>query len=296
MGHETSGTIHKVGSRVTTLQPGDRVAIEPGLPCQRCKTCQAGSYNLCPSMEFAACPPKSHGTLRKYYKSTEGFCYKLSDDIGLDEGVLLEPLAVAVHAARLAKITFGKEVVVFGAGTIGLLCAAVSKAFGAKSVTVVDINGERLDFAKNYVDCNTYQISTELQNESSKQIASHLKEKYGLGRGGGADTVLEATGNEKCLETGIDILRPGGNYVQVGMGKDKIQFPFVLFIQKELHISGCFRYNAGDFEIARDLVDSKKISVRALISSVEPFETASEAWEKTRKGSGIKNLIRGPVD
>ncbi|PYH88134.1 GroES-like protein, partial [Aspergillus ellipticus CBS 707.79] len=119
LGHESSGTIHATGPAVHTLSPGDPVALEPGIPCRRCPSCKAGTYNLCPRMRFAADPPHTHGTLTRYYKLPEDFCYRLPDGVGLREGVLMEPLGVAVHAVRLAGVRPGMRVVVFGAGAVG---------------------------------------------------------------------------------------------------------------------------------------------------------------------------------
>lgn len=290
MGHEASGTIHEVGSSVTSLAPGDRVAIEPGYPCRRCKTCKAGRYNFCPQMTFAANPPNSHGALRKYFKIPSDFCYKLPASMELDEGVLVEPLAVAVHVARLADIKIGQSVIAFGAGTVGLLCAAVAKAMGAGKIVAVDVNEARLEFAKQYAATGSYLPSRE---DSADVTARKIIEGNSL-PSEGADVVLEATGAEPCIEAGIHVLRSGGTFVQAGLGKAKIQFPIVALSEKELNMKGSFRYNAGDYDLAMHLLESKKVSVKELITSIEPFERATEAWERTRKGEGIKNLIRGP--
>jgi D-xylulose reductase len=292
MGHEASGTIHSIGPSVSTLKPGDRVAIEPGCPCRRCKTCKAGRYNFCPQMTFAASPPNSHGTLVKFFKIAEDFCYKLPESMGLDEGVLVEPLAVAVHVARLADIKVGQSVIVFGAGTVGLLCAAVAKAMGAANVISVDVNDTRLDFARSFAATGSFLPSRE---DSAEETAQKIITQHSL-PSEGVDVVLEATGVEPCIEAGIHVLRSGGTFVQAGLGKAKIQFPIVALSEKELNMKGSFRYNAGDYDLAMHLLESKKVSVKELITSVEPFEKATEAWERTRKGEGIKNLIRSPQD
>lgn len=291
MGHEASGIVHEVGACVTTLQLGDRVAIEPGFPCRRCQTCKAGRYNFCPKMTFAAAAPASHGTLTKFFKMPEDFCYKLPETVGLDEGVLAEPLAVAVHVARLADIKVGQSVVVFGAGTIGVLCAAVAKVMGASKVVSVDLNESRLEFAARFASTDTYLPSA---GQSAEEIAHVIKDKYTLGEG--ADAVLEATGAESCIEAGIHILKSGGSFVQAGLGKSKIQFPIVALSEKELHMKGSFRYNAGDFDLAMHLLESGKISTKELITAIEPFERATHAWERTKRGDGIKTLIQGPQD
>lgn len=291
MGHEASGIVHEIGSAVSSLKIGDRVAIEPGQPCRRCKNCKTGRYNLCPTMRFAADPPYSHGALTKYFKMPEDYCYKLPDSMGLSEGVLVEPLAVAVHVARLADIKAGQNVVIFGAGTVGLLCAAVAKAMGAKKIISVDINEPRLSFAWNFASTGTFR---SLHEDSADSIAQNIISNHGLEAG--ADVVLEATGVGICVEAGIYVAKRGGTYIQAGLGKSKVQFPIVSLSEKEINMKGCFRYHAGDYELAMHFLESGKISVKGLISSEVSFERATSAWEKTKRGEGIKNLIRGPRD
>ncbi|TVY92719.1 putative D-xylulose reductase A [Lachnellula willkommii] len=288
MGHEASGVVWEVGKAVSSLQKGDRLAIEPGFPCRRCKNCKSGRYNLCPQMTFAADPPYSHGTLRKYYKIPEDFCYKLPDSVALDEGVLVEPLSVAVHASRQADIKVGQVVVVFGAGTVGVLCAAVAKAMGARKIISVDVNASRLEFATGFAATGSYLPARE---DSPEETALKIKDLHALGEG--ADVVLEATGAEICIDVGIQVLRRGGTFIQVGLGKSKVQFPISALSEKEINMKGCFRYGAGDYELAMHLLDSKKVAVKDLITGVFPFEEATQAWECTKSGQGIKTLIRG---
>ena len=289
MGHEASGTVHEIGTAVQGLKIGDHVAIEPGYPCRRCKICKAGRYNFCPEMTFAASPPAAHGALTKYFKIPEDFCYKIPASMGLDEAVLVEPVAVAVHIARQADIRVGHDVVVFGAGTVGLLCAAVSKAMGARKIISVDVNQSRLEFAQKFAATGTFQPA---RDDSAEEIASNIQDQYDLD---GVDAVLEATGVESCIEAGIYVLKSGGTFVQAGLGKAKISFPILALSEKEVHMKGSFRYSSGDYDLAMHLLESEKVSVKELITAVEPFEKATDAWERTRKGDGIKTLIRGPV-
>ncbi|KAG6018317.1 hypothetical protein E4U41_003975, partial [Claviceps citrina] len=115
LGHESAGTVIEAGDEVTHLRPGDRVAIEPGHGCRRCTDCRAGRYNLCDDMVFAATPPHD-GTLTGLWASPADFCYKLPDAVSLQEGALMEPLAVAVHIVKQASVRPGQSVVVMGAG------------------------------------------------------------------------------------------------------------------------------------------------------------------------------------
>lgn len=290
MGHEASGTIHAVGSSVTHLQPGDHVAIEPGVPCRACSRCKEGLYNLCPSMKFAACPPDTHGTLSKYFKIPADLCYKLPPGVSLQEGVLAEPLAVAAHAVRMVDVRPAKtgSVVVFGAGTIGLLCAAMARLFGAKTVVAVDLLPHKLEFARAFCGARTYVPDLEVSPEEN---ARRLVEEHGLG--GGADAVIEASGAESSIVTAVHVLRPGGHCVQTGLGKAVVNFPILAMSEKELHMHGAFRYGPGDYQVAMDVLEAGSIPVKSLISRVFDFENTTDAWEATKRGQGIKNMIRG---
>lgn len=290
MGHEACGTVHAVGSGVTSLAPGDRVAMEPGIPCRRCRRCKDGRYNLCPDMAFAADPPHTHGTLTRFYKTSADFCYKLPDMVQMKEGVLMEPLAVAVHAVRLADVRPGQQVVVFGAGTVGLFCAAVAREFGASTVVSVDLLQKKLDFAREFVGSGVSRTSTPSRSLSPEENAQQLKDLHGLGEG--AHVVIDATGAEASVQTGIYTLEPGGTYVQVGMGKRKIEFPMSEVCEREVNLKGCFRYGAGDFDLAVSLVQRRRIVLGTLITGEFPFEKASDAWESTKRGEGIKNVIQ----
>jgi D-xylulose reductase len=210
LGHESSGIIHSTGSAVSTLKVGDQVAMEPGIPCRRCVRCKEGRYNLCPDMAFAATPPYD-GTLARYYRLPEDFCVKLDKGMSMEEGALVEPSAVAVHVCRQAGVKPGDSVLVFGAGPVGLLVCAVSRAFGAKKVISVDINEERLAFAKEYAATHVFRSQKESAEDSAKRLVEECELESG------ADVVIDASGAAICIQTGIHALRNGGTYLQAGM-------------------------------------------------------------------------------
>ncbi|CAI7581546.1 unnamed protein product [Penicillium pancosmium] len=286
LGHESAGIITKVGSSVTTLKVGDRVAMEPGIACRRCEPCKSGKYNLCENMAFAATPPYD-GTLAKYYTLPEDFCYKLPEALSLQEGALMEPLSVAVHIVRQASVSPGQSVVVFGAGPVGLLCCAVATAFGASSVIAVDIQQSRLDFAKDYATTSTFMPG----KVSAIENAERMKQENNLGAG--ADVAIDASGAEPSVHTGIHVLRNGGTYVQGGMGRSEIQFPIMAACSKELTLKGSFRYGSGDYKLAVGLVASGKVDVKKLITGTVQFEEAEQAFKEVKAGKGIKTLIAG---
>ncbi|KAJ5098880.1 hypothetical protein N7532_005881 [Penicillium argentinense] len=290
LGHEASGVVEVVGSAVTKVKVGDRVAIEPGFPCRHCSFCLAGKYNLCPDMTFAASPGPGavvHGTLATFFRLPGDLCYKLPDDMGLDEGVIFEPLAVAVHGLRLAKLKPGQDALVLGSGPVGLLSCAVAREFGAGRIFVVDINKERLLFAQKELGVSTYKFDvTKSVEENAAALAAekHLQE--------GADVIVEATGVESCVQMGVEAIKRGGSYVQVGLGKKMVDFPLVVMSEKEITVKGCFRYGPGDFELASNLVSRGRIPLKSFISKIFPFHRAPDAWEAARKGEGVKILIQ----
>ncbi|KAL1899345.1 Endo-1,4-beta-xylanase 2 [Ceratocystis pirilliformis] len=287
LGHESSGTVVQVGPKVSSLKVGDRVALEPGFPCRYCNSCKGGKYNLCPDMVFAATPPYD-GTLTGFWKAPADFCYKLPDNITQKEGALMEPLAVAVHITKQADIKPGQSVVVMGAGPVGLLCAAVSKAYGASKVVVVDIVQSKLELAKKLGATHTY-LSQRISPEDN---AAALVKQSELGAG--ADVVIDASGAEPSIQAAQHVVRVGGTYVQGGMGKANITFPIVTLCIKEVTMKGSFRYGSGDYELAIELVRTGKVDVKSLISSVVPFEKAEEAFKQVREGRAVKVLIAGP--
>ena len=288
LGHESSGIITSIGSAVKSLAVGDRVAVEPGVPCRKCVRCKSGKYNLCPLMEFASTPPYD-GTLQKFYAVPEDFCYKLPDHVSLEAGALVEPSAVAVHVVRQVGVLPGGRVVVFGAGPIGLLCASVARSFGAGKIVIVDIQEQRLKFAQSWVPggCEVFVPA----KVSAKETAERLKHETNLDEG--ADAVIEATGAEPCIQAGIAVARRGGNYVQAGMGRDEITFPISAACTGELNIKGSFRYGSGDYQMAVDLISQGKLDVEKLVSEKFSFEEAEKAFMEVKQGRGIKMLIEG---
>ncbi|KAL1837386.1 hypothetical protein VTJ49DRAFT_3945 [Mycothermus thermophilus] len=287
LGHESAGTVVEVGSQVTALKPGDRIALEPGYPCRRCSACLSGHYNLCPDMVFAATPPYD-GTLTGFWTAPFDFCYKLPDNVSLQEGALIEPLAVAVHIVKQARVQPGQSVVVMGAGPVGLLCAAVARSFGATKVVSVDIVQAKLDFAKSYAATHTYLSQRVSAEENAKKLIAAAD------LGAGADVVIDASGAEPSIQTSLHVVKMGGTYVQGGMGKADINFPIMALCLKEVTARGSFRYGSGDYKLAIELVAAGKVNVKPLINGVVPFTEAESAFKKVKEGEVIKILIAGP--
>jgi D-xylulose reductase len=295
-GHESSGVVYEVGAAVKNLKKGDKVAMEPGVPCRRCEYCRKGSYHLCNDMVFAATPPYD-GTLAKYYVNASDFCYKLPDNMDLEEGAMAEPVSVALAIAKTAELKAHQTVVVMGCGPIGILCQAVARAWGAAKVIGVDIVDSRLELASSYGADGTYKPARKAPEtdtmDHAEATAKDLKEKMGLGDG--ADVILECSGAEACVQLGIYTSKPGGTYVQAGMGKEVVEFPITTVCTQGLTIKGSIRYLSGCYPAAIDLISKGKIDVKPLITHRFPFEKSEEAFGLVHQGRSdvFKVMIAG---
>ncbi|EPT03731.1 hypothetical protein FOMPIDRAFT_1022297 [Fomitopsis schrenkii] len=306
LGHESSGIVSKVGPAVKDLKVGDRVAMEPGAVCRKCEACKSGRYELCPDIIFAATPPYD-GTLARYYRIPADITYKLPDHLSLEDGAMIEPLSVAVHAvANVADFHANQSIVVFGAGPVGLLCMAVAKALGASRVIAVDIVQNRLDFAKTFAATDIYLPPPMEKDESrlhySERNAKKLMADLGIEERGkkSINLVVDASGAEVSIQTGVLVAKIGGTFVQVGMGAPEIVLPITTMLTKELNWKGSFRYGPGDYPLAIALVEQGKVDLKPLITHRYTFDQAVEAFQTTRLGKSadgkgvIKAVISGP--
>ncbi|XP_045142395.1 sorbitol dehydrogenase [Echinops telfairi] len=303
LGHEASGTVFKVGSLVKHLKPGDRVAIEPGAPRETDEFCKIGRYNLSPTIFFCATPPDD-GNLCRFYKHNANFCYKLEfgnsgnkhkvvDGNGSAspatlerkklEGALIEPLSVGIHACRRAGVTLGNKVFVCGAGPIGLVTLLVAKAMGAAQVVVTDLSASRLAKAQEVGADLTLQVS----KESPQEVASKVEGLLGCK----PEVSIECTGAEAAIQAGIYATRSGGTLVLVGLGPEMTTVPLVHAAIREVDIKGVFRY-CNTWPMAISMLASKSVNVRPLVTHRFPLEKALDAFETSRKGVGLKVMLK----
>ncbi len=279
LGHETAGIIDAVGPDVTNVAPGDRVAIEPGVPCRQCAACKSGRYNLCADVQFLATPPVD-GSLARYFIHAADFCYPLPDHVSLDEGALLEPLSVGIHACRRAGVEPGSHVLVMGAGPVGLASLLAARAFGATSVASVDLKDGRLDAAK--------ALGADVVvNADDDRLAQTILDRFGP-----ADLAIDCTGAEPAVRAAMRTTKSGGRVVLVGLGPDEMTLPIVDAATREVDLLGIFRY-ANTYPTALELVSSGRVDVKPLVTHHFPLEEAVSAFEVARSGEGgaIKVVI-----
>ncbi|XP_012271950.1 sorbitol dehydrogenase-like [Orussus abietinus] len=273
LGHESSGIVAKLGKKVKHLKVGDRVAIEPGVPCKSCQFCVRGRYNLCPDMVFCATPPV-HGSLRRFYKHSADFCFKLPDHVTMEEGALLEPLSVGVHACKRANVTIGSKVLILGAGPIGLVTLLVAKAMGAGKVILADLLQGRLDVAKKIGADDTLLLNKDYSEE---ETVKKVKDLFG----DEPDKTINASGSESSIRLGIFVTKPGGVMVMIGMGPAEVKVPLVHALVREIDIRGVFRY-ANDYADSLDLVATGKVDLKPLITHNFKLEETLKAFEMSR--------------
>ncbi len=274
LGHECSGQIVDIGSEVRDLRKGDRVVIEPGVPCRRCYHCRRGKYNLCSNVAFMATPPVN-GALAEYITSPEDFTYRMPDHMTYEEGALIEPLSVGLYSVRRAGTHMGDTVAVLGAGTIGLMTLMAAREGGATKIFAIDIVDFKLKFAKD-------MGANEVINSKESDPVSKILE---LTDGEGVDAVFDAVGLPETIQQAIRIVRKGGVVVLTGMGYATPDVPVGVLevITKELDLRGVFRY-ANVWQDCIGLVGSGRINVKKLITHKFTLDSIKEAFEKAEQG------------
>jgi L-iditol 2-dehydrogenase len=270
LGHESAGRVAAVGAGATRHAVGDRVALEPGVPCGRCLECRAGRYNLCPDVVFFATPPVD-GAFADYVAIHEDFAFALPDSVSDDAGALMEPLSVAIWACRKAGVSGGDRVLVTGAGPIGLLCLQVARAFGATTVEVSDPSEPRLEAAQRMGATRT------LRPDDGPAAA---------------DALLECSGHPAALMAGIAALRPAGTAVIVGMGPGATaEIPLALIQNREIWLTGTFRY-ANTYPTAIALAAEGRVDLEALVTGHFTLEETERALRAGREDpTSVKAVV-----
>jgi len=264
-GHEASGVVDAIGSEVTRVKPGDKVAIDPSHPCGRCDYCRAGRMNLCRTMVFvgsASVFPHAQGMFVEAFVMPERQLTAVPEgDVTLGELACAEPLSVGLHAVQRAGRVLGKRVLVTGGGTIGCMCAIAARLAGAAEVIVADVAERPLQMARS--------IGADRVVRSDTDAA---------GLGDGFDIAIEAAGVAAALATCLAAVQRGGRIVQVGTLPAELPFPANSVMARELDYVGAFRAN-GEFDLAVLAIRSRRVDVRPLISAQLPLSRAQEAFE-----------------
>lgn len=263
LGHELAGEVVEVGGKVKSVRLGDRVTVEPVIACGECPPCRSGVYGYCDNLSYHY--RKGQGALADYFVVDERYVYSLPSHLSYEAGSLIEPLAVAVHAAKRAKVGLGDEVVIIGAGPIGLLVTAVCRAAGAKEIIVADIADVRLETAAK-------MGATRTINSRQEQVPDVIRQMTG---GRGIAKSFECVGREETFIQAMACLCKGGLATMLGIFEQPtIQIPATIFVSQEITVQGSQGY-CWDFPTALGLTGT--IDLDKIVSHVFPLSEVGKA-------------------
>lgn len=282
-GHEACGVVVEAAMTGAGPQVGQRVAIEPGIPCRRCEFCKSGRYNLCPDVVFMSAPPVN-GTFAKYVAVAADFAHPVPDEVDEESAAFVEPVSVGIQACKRAGVTAGHTVVVLGAGPIGLVTLLVARAYGATQTYAIDILENRVGLAES--------LGATIINAHKTDPVTAIAELTG---GRGVDVVFDTSGSATACQSTPHLARRGGVITIVGWpDPGTLPFPIEMVLEKELDIRGVNRY-ANTYPTAIGLLASGKLDVHPLVSHRFPFDRVVEAFDFAveHRAETIKVMVSG---
>jgi L-idonate 5-dehydrogenase len=269
LGHEVAGTVVAVAPGVQNVRIGDKVAINPSRPCGACKFCLEGLPNQCLDMRFygsAMRTPHVQGAFRNMLLCEATQCVKVAEHVPLRLAALAEPFSVGLHGVSRAGPLLGKRVLVSGCGPIGVLAIAAARAHGAAEITATDVVDEPLGIARAMGADQVINVARD-----KEWVSRYSTDK------GTFDVMLECSGNERALRDGLEVMRPRGVVVQLGLGGD-VSIPQNMVVAKELSICGSFRFHA-EFALAVRLINEQRVDLSPVVTHTFPMLQARAAFE-----------------
>ena len=283
LGHEPGGVVTAIGEGVEGFQVGDKVSIEPAVPCGKCEECRKGLYNLCTDIKMLAIPHERDGVNAEYCVHDASMCYKLPENVSTLEGALIEPLAVGMHGTELSDARVGETAIVLGSGCIGLCTVMALKARGVSEIYVADVMDKRLEKALEVGATRVFNSKRESIEEFAKTLP-----------GGGADQVYECAGNRITTLQTCRLIKRGGKVTLTGVSPEPVlELDIATLNAMEGTIYSVYRYrNLWPKAIAA--VASGDIPVKNIVSHEFPFEDCIEAidYSLNHKDEVIKGVIK----
>lgn len=280
-GHEVSGEIMALGKDVKDFTIGQKVTIEPQEYCGKCYPCTHGKYNLCEELKVMGF--QTTGTASHYFAVDASKVTPIPENMGYEEGAMIEPLAVAVHAVRRAGDVAGLKIAVIGAGPIGNLVAQTAKGMGAAQVMVTDVSDYRLKLAK---ECGADFVV----NTKDKEFGAAMLESFGTDK---ADIIYDCAGNDITINQAIRCARKGSTIILVAVFADMAKADLAVLNDHELDMNTTMMYRHEDYVKAIEMVEDGKIFLRPLMSRVFPFDQFKQAYEyiDANRETAMKILI-----
>jgi len=283
LGHECSGVVVAVGSQVQHLRPGDHVTIEPGVPCRRCRRCKEGRYNICENQVVFMGTPPWQGAFREYLTWPGDFAFKLPPGLSLEDGAMVEPLAVGIHACRRGGVAPGQSAAIIGAGPIGLLAVQAAAAYGAYPVIAADVVPLRLELA-----AKLGAVAIDVRETDAPSQIRKVTE------GQGADVVIETAGTIPTVRQAMQAVKTGGVVVLVGLPpEDEGRLPVMDMLAREYDLRTVFRY-ANCYRPALSLIAGGRVDLASLRTHEYPLDRTEEAVQMVigHKAETVKVLVK----
>jgi L-iditol 2-dehydrogenase len=278
-GHEVAGYVEAVGSGATAFQVGDRVLLEPNLVCGHCFYCSSGRYNLCEDLRVIGC--QTAGGMAEAFTAPAGRFHHISDGMTWSEAALVEPLSTATHATRIAGVLGGATVVVFGAGSIGLLTLLAAKAAGAAIVAVTDpLEGKRRHAIELGATAAFDPMSPRFVQEIRKSVPHR------------PDVVFDCVASQTSVEQAIALAENGGTVIVIGVPRGPVEIPLPVIQDREIRIQGSAMYVAEDVLRAIDLIRDHTVDARRIVTATFPLERTAEAFAAARSGNHLKVQVQ----
>ncbi|HJY44661.1 MAG TPA: alcohol dehydrogenase catalytic domain-containing protein [Propionibacteriaceae bacterium] len=278
-GHEATGVVEELGEGVTSVAVGDRIVVEPTLPCWDCKPCRSGAENLCENLQFFGCGYPEGGMADQFVVRADRL-HVIPDDISDLDAALIEPLSTPVHAARIAGSLQGRTIAVLGAGTIGLLMLAVARWYGASKVVVTDPLPAKREAA---LRLGADAVVDAMAADVTAQVRAALGES--------ADVVFDCVAVKSTTLAAIGMALKGGTVVIVGVPAADFELPIRIMQDQQIRVQGSATYVPQDFASAIEMIQSGAVRAEDFITGQFPLEQAEQAFEASLSGDHIKVLI-----
>ncbi|OFX93861.1 MAG: hypothetical protein A2X05_17750 [Bacteroidetes bacterium GWE2_41_25] len=268
VGHEGAGVVVETGTAVKRVKPGDKIAIEPAMPCWKCDQCLSGRHHTCRKLKFLGCPGQAEGCLMEYIVMPEESCLPLIGNLTTDHGAISEPLAIGVYSVKKSNGVKNLKTGILGYGPIGMSVMLAAKAEGAESFFVSDKIDRRLAIAKN-------EGATLTGNPLNENIVEKLYNKESLG----LDVVFECCGQQEAMDQAIEILKPGGKLIVVGIPEfDNWIVNVEKTRRKEISLQ-FIRRQVDCVEPSLLLMEKGTIKIENIITHRFPFSQTKEAFD-----------------
>ncbi len=268
VGHECAAEVKDIGNSVTRVKVGDRVVVDPAIACNNCDQCKQGRKNTCRNLKFLGCPSQTGGCLCEYVIMPEDCCFPIDDKITFAQGVLCEPLAIGVYAVNQACLSKGADMAILGSGPIGLSCLVSAKAENINACYVTEKVKERVEAAER-------NGATWVGNPDKEDIVKEILNMEAAG----VDAVFECAGQQETIDQAVELLKPGGRLMLVGIPRfERISFIIDKIRRKEITVVNVRRQN-NCTQVAIDLIASGKVKVDFMITHRFELEQTQDAFD-----------------